>query len=523
MPRGVRTQRPPPPTASREWQRRGRGEHVTERGVRLLARNSLLNLLGQLAPMMVAVVTVPALIGQMGTDRFAILTLAWMTIGYFGLFDLGLGLALTQALASRREGESAEERSAMTWTALGLMAALGAAAMLALTLVAPWLVERALNIPAALRTECLHAMYLLALSLPCVIVTSGLRGSLEAYHRFDLVNAIRLPLGTLMYLGPLLVLPFSVSLVPIVALLVLLRVLAFAAHLKVCRRHVPELRGAFALRPALVVPLVRLGSWTTISNVVSPLMVYLDRFVIGALLPVAAVAYYVTPYDLVTKLWLIPAALNGAFFPALAESIARDRRRAVELFEHASRAVFVLIFPAVLLLTAFAPEVLRLWLGEEFARAGAGVLRWLGVGVLVNCIAQVAFAVIQGGRRPDLTAKVHMMEFPLYVAALWMLVRTYGITGAAMAWTLRVAVDAVVLLGIADWILGISGAVWRRTAPMMAAALVTLAGAASVEGLAHRALICSGAALCLLVGGWTGLLRPAERALILSAVRARRW
>ena len=36
-------------------------------------------------------------------------------------------------------------------------------------------------------------------------------------------------------------------------------------------------------------------------------MVYLDRFVIGAVISVTAVAYYATPYEIVTKIGIIPA------------------------------------------------------------------------------------------------------------------------------------------------------------------------------------------------------------------------
>ena len=51
--------------------------------------------------MAVAVVTIPALIGRLGTDRFGVLTLAWILLGYFSLFDLGLGRALTKMVAEQ--------------------------------------------------------------------------------------------------------------------------------------------------------------------------------------------------------------------------------------------------------------------------------------------------------------------------------------------------------------------------------------------------------------------------------------
>jgi len=55
---------------------------------RLLARNAIMNLLGQSAPIVVAVLAIPILIKSLGTDRFGILTLAWVVVGYFSLFDV---------------------------------------------------------------------------------------------------------------------------------------------------------------------------------------------------------------------------------------------------------------------------------------------------------------------------------------------------------------------------------------------------------------------------------------------------
>ena len=75
----------------------------------LLARNTIYSLIGQGAPLLVAVFAIPQLIKGLGTDRFGILTLAWMVLSYFSLFDLGLGRALTQLVAEKLGKESGEE------------------------------------------------------------------------------------------------------------------------------------------------------------------------------------------------------------------------------------------------------------------------------------------------------------------------------------------------------------------------------------------------------------------------------
>lgn len=487
----------------------------------LLARNTVVNLVGQAAPMVVALVAIPVLIRALGTDRFAILTIAWAAIGYFSLFDLGLSRALTQVVADRLAAGDEERMPSLIWTALALMAVLGIAGGLLLALVAPWIVRGALNIPPALERESLYAFYFLALGLPWVITMGGLRGVLEAYQRFDLVNLVRVPLGVLTYVGPLLVVPFSPRLGPVVTVLVLLRVAALLAHLRLCLAVVPEMRRRLEIHLSLAAPLVRLGGWMTVSNVVSPLMVYVDRFVIGALLPVAAVAYYVTPYEAVTKLWLVPTALTGVFFPALAASFTHDRPRAVEIFLDGVRFVFLLLLPVVLVLTTFAPEVLRLWLGPVFAAEGTGVLRWLAVGVFVNSVAQVAYVAIQGGGRPDVTAKLHVIELPLYLGALWWFVLQYGVTGAAIAWTLRVSVDAFLLFVVAARLLGAEERVMQHLIPMMTVGLVVLGLGMTTEGLGIKAVVFAVSLAACLVGGWLRVLRPSERSRIAALLRRR--
>ncbi len=92
------------------------------------------------------------------------------------------------------------------------------------------LIHRALKIPAEMQTEVLHGFLLLALSVPVVISTSALRGLLEAYQRFGLINALRIPMGAFAYLGPLLVLPFSKNFSMVIAVLVAGRVIAWVAH-----------------------------------------------------------------------------------------------------------------------------------------------------------------------------------------------------------------------------------------------------------------------------------------------------
>lgn len=483
---------------------------------RLLARNSLLSVIGQLGPLVVAVFAVPILVRSLGVDRFGILTLAWTAIGYFSLFDLGLGRALTQSLSAAIGGGRTEELPSLTVAALTAMVLLGIVGAVVFAGATPWLVDHALRIPATLRQETVTSFYLLCFSLPFVLATAGLRSLFEAHQEFGIATALRVPYAIFNFVAPLAVLPFSHSLVPVVSILVVGRVATCLAHWIACRRCYPFLRARVVLDRDILLPLFRTGGWMTVSNIISPLMVNFDRFVVGGLLSVTAVAYYATPYDMVMKLLLVPSALLGVLFPAFAASFERDRSATSLLFDRTIRLMLLAIFPPVLLLVAFAHEGMRIWLGPDFAQHSAVVIRWLAAGVLINSIGQIAFAAVQGAGRADLTAKLHAVELPIYAVVLVVLTKSLGLTGVAIAWTLRVTIDTTTLLVLSARRLPEARANVWRSARVVGVLLLTLVVAGVVQPLTLRIAFTSGALLVFGAMGWLQLLRKEERRALLG-------
>jgi O-antigen/teichoic acid export membrane protein len=480
----------------------------------LLARNSVFNLIGQGIPFLAAFFAVPLLIHGLGTDRFGVLTLAWMVIGYFSLFDIGLGRALTQVVAERLSEGYDTQAPPLVWTALAMMFVLGLLGTILVSLVSPWLVHSVLKIPMGLQAETLRSFYLLGSAIPLVVVTAGLVGILSAFQRFGTLNAIRAPLGIYSVLAPLAVLPFSQSLVLVTALLVLGRLLACGAFLVACLPAMPPLRSGLALQGAVIKRLFHFGAWMTVSNVISPLMVSLDRFVIGAIVSVAAVAYYATPYEMVTKLLIVPNAILAVMFPAFAASYRQDHGRIVRLFVRSTKYIALILFPVMLLLTTFAHEGLRWWLGDEFARYGTPVLQCLAIGVFINGVAQVFATLVQGIGRPDLSAKLHLLELPIYLPVLWWAIHQYGILGAAMTWTGRVTLDGALLFWLSTRSLGDDAVRVKRMAAGLLAAVGGLALPLLFGHLVTRSATFLLTMPAFVLIAWFATLSDDERALV---------
>jgi O-antigen/teichoic acid export membrane protein len=144
------------------------------------------------------------------------------------------------------------------------------------------------------------------------------------------------------------------------------------------------------------------------------------------------------------------------------------------------------------------------------------VLQWLVGGVFLNCLAQIPLALVQGVGRPELTAKLHLFELPFYLLGLWWLISAYGIEGAAIAWTARVGVDALILFVMAKQFFPGSAFVTGRAALVSVVVLFSLTSAALPNSLLLRGLFLLVAILSFGLVGWFFVLSPEERTLELN-------
>jgi len=341
----------------------------------------------------------------------------------------------------------------LVWTALFSQTCMGLAAGVVLAAVSPLLVNRLLKIPPELHPQAHLIFLIMAAALPIDFASGSLRGVLAASQRFDLLNALAVPSSALTYLLPVVALELGFGLPAIVFFLVLARIAAIAILLAMCFRLHPILRAGVCFDRHLVGRLLGYGGWFTVSGIVGPILVYFDRFLIGALVSIAAVGFYTPPFMISTKLSILPQSLTATLFPAFSSSAGRgDHLWIRNALLRSLKFILLTVGPAALVLAFFARPFLTLWLGPRFAAEGTLVLQIMAVAAFVNALALVPYNLLQGIGRPDLTAKFHLFEVPFHVALAWFLVTRFGLPGAALAWAIRVALDFLLLIVAACWL-----------------------------------------------------------------------
>lgn len=407
-----------------------------------VVRNSVYSLAGTALPIVIGIVTVPFYIRIIGMERYGALSIAWLLLGYFGQADFGIGRAITQRIASLKDADG-ERLAQIVWSGLVAITGFGLVGALLIYWGGQWFFGSVFKVEAGLRSELAQSLWMLALCNPIVALTGVTSGSLIGIERFRLISLSNLignsalqlfPLLAAMHYGAYLGVLIAASLI---ARLLALAMMGAAVWWRFLKGRRMAVSGAEACR------LISFGKWVMLSAFIGPLMIFADRFVIGAVLGAAAVAVYSIPFQIASRTMVLPAAIAQVLYPRFAlDGEEQSRTRAA----HCAIAIGLLFAPPILILMALAEPLLQLWLGPALDPRSVLVVRIVLAGFWVNGIANAPYALIQARGNPRFTALLHLAELPFYLAALYLLGLRWGLAGLAAAFSLRCLVDMIVLL-----------------------------------------------------------------------------
>lgn len=432
---------------------------MTALRLRSLRLSAFWSLMGDILPMLAAMAVAPALLQALGAERLGVLSLIWVFVGYFSFLDLGLGRAVTVAVASARH-DATEVGSAplrITGSAVAALLTLGTAGATGLGLMAQF-GTLPLNLSsAAFETEVRSALLWMAPSLPLLLVSSALRGHLEGVGAFRALNMIRIPAGVMLAAGPFLTALFTPDLVWATASLLAVRAAQLFALATTLARHqripVAELfpRMFDAGDWTQLRHLLSFGGWMSVSSVLGPVIVYADRFVIGSLLSASAVSLYAIPFDVVSRFPVLIASACSVLLPELVRvsvQVAQGQVTATEWRSVVRQATAIaggLVLAGAGIVWWLLPEFMVWWMGAGFAGDATPVAQVLLIAFAVNAMAQIPYTGLLALGQTRTIATIHLLEFLPYLGCLWWAVSSHGLLGAAGVCVARGLVDYVLL------------------------------------------------------------------------------
>lgn len=406
----------------------------------------LFSFFGYALPLFIAVLTIPWLVTNLGEEAFGLLTLGWILVGFASVFDLGLGRALTKYISEQVSQAIFSSLWPQVRFVFKFMLASSLVILFFSELASHWLIHDVLVLSDDFKNDALTAMMVLLLSIPLVVISNLFIAVLEGTGQVKSVALVRSIMGSLMFLLPLLAWQMSLGMLGVMMSLLLARLVALLGYALFART---SLLAWYSMRMPVSSSqhwlLLKSGGWMSVSTVLAPVLTTTDRFIIGAILSVSLVTYYSTPVDMLMKLQVFSAALMAVVFPAFAASYLSNTHRTQVLFTKSAWLLGVVMFLIALLTVLFGQQVLSLWLDEAFAQQSKWVLYWAAIGLFVNALSFVPFALLQAIGRADITAKINLIELPFYFVVLFFALAQWGIVGAAIASTLRLTINAFLL------------------------------------------------------------------------------
>lgn len=479
------------------------------------------SLFGLGAPLIAGLISIPLLIRLLDGPKYAFISLTWIIIGYTSVLDLGLGRSLTKqvpAILFRSGAPGVRQLVAKTVKMMLIVSAIGVALFWTFN---GYIVEVFGKIPAGLLSEARVALVLIGLAVPAIVLSSGYRGALEGLGRFRMTGLIRAASGSLMFLLPVAVAFFDQGLASLTASLVLTRYLALFALWLSYRSSLEELPTKGDSTPDAELAssggLLREAGWMTVSNIVSPLLVYMDRFFVSRILGLAVVPFYSAPYDIVSRLTIVPEAVFAVLFPRMSGAHILGTGELERTHSSSLRGIGVLMFMGALALISIAPVFLGLLLGEQFAQKSTGVMSILLIGVFVNTCARPPYNILQATGHSRTTGILHLVELAPYIVLLMTLTTKFGIIGAAAAWTIRTTVDTLALTLACSRVL-VGGARVTMVISTVALACGALGAVALIDDVPFRLLAGMTVLLVALAVGYFRMTTEDERRYIFTRV-----
>ena len=406
-----------------------------------IGRNTMYNLVGTAVPTLLALVTVPAYLRLIGPERYGVLAIAWLVLGYFGVFDLGLGRATAQRISAWRDA-GADARATAFGTALVTNLGVG---LIGALIMAPasWLMfTMEMRLSPAMLAETLAGVPLLALSVPVATTLGVFSGALMAREKFYVTNRISITNTCLFQILPLAVAwltgPHVASLL---AASIAARLVGLVLYWRECNREF----GADAFRRfdrGQLRELLNYGGWVTVAAVFGPFIQVVDRFLIGAMLGSYAVTVYVVPTQLTSRVLTVSGALCNALFPRMAVISGDDAHR---LARDAVGVQLAVVTPLIGGAYVLMQNAMEMWVGHKLGHDATPIARILMLAAWLNMFANVPYARLQASGRPDLVTKVMLAELPVFLPALYLAVLQWGVWGAAMVYFARFVVDLTAL------------------------------------------------------------------------------
>lgn len=409
-------------------------------------KNGIANLMGSLFPAVVSLLTIPFIVKSMGDAGYGVLVVVTAIVGYFAVLDLNITpgaikfIAEYNALKKQHELNQVITFGALIYLVIGFLGMIGA------YFLAEPLALHFFTIPAHLVTVTVASIKLAAIGFLFGQLQSYLHSIPQALQRYDISAKLETFFGSIVPLSTVALLWLGYGLYEIV----LLRVLLSLFNVLVLGVVIKNLIPAFRIeKPSknIATGLASFSAYAYLGRIAGLIYAEGDKLVIGAIVGVTALTYYIVPFTLVNRIFSMSYRLVGVIYPvasALKSSNELDKLKGI--YFTSARYVFYINSCFLLVFITFAQDILYYWLGPAFVGPSSTVLALITLAVTLESITIIPSLLNDGFGYPKVTGFFALMRALFGLLITLVLTQYYGIIGSAIAHVIAAGLIGVFFL-----------------------------------------------------------------------------
>jgi len=392
----------------------------------------------------VGIFLMPFTVQHLGKAEYGLWMLTASLTAYLQLLDLGYGNGLVRQVTHADAIGDEQEMNVILSTFAVVYTAIGVAALLIVSGLAAFALPRFPNLtPEDVRTAQIVLLVLgvrIAVGFPM-----GVFGAVTtARQRFAATSGIAIAVTLLQAAATYWVLRTGHGLVPLVSATTLIGLASYVAYAAVAKSAFPGMRLSPALFSRKQVREVTAYSMYLFMIALAIQFGYnIDNIVIAAVAGTSAVAVYSVAFRLADYQRQLCNQFNGLLFPIVVRFSAADEMAAMRAtLIDGTRFALGLITGVTICLFAVADRLMVIWMGPDFSGA-LPPLYVLGLaGVVLVGAGPLGNLLLARGRH-RLVAYACAGEALANLLLTLLLVRSYGIVGAAIGTAVSVTVSNV--------------------------------------------------------------------------------
>ena len=397
--------------------------------------NTLATIVSVLIPGLLGLWSLKPLLELLGTETFTMLSFFWVYTSHLGFFDFGISRNLGIELPKLSNAEKSKlvnqsVRKGFVYSLIGVVA------------VAVMLFTIPIFNPKFSVVSQYSVFAILLVWVPLAVLQMIVRGVLEASERFISAAVFRAYNQSVLFLLPW--------------------VMACWGHHDIFQMvAVITVARALSLLPAMYWLLTKYGlvfikkmddqevvihrnnQWITLSNLAGIVNGSLDRFVLLSLLGAHAIGAYVFAQDFGIRILVLSSSFALVLLPYFSRNQSKwqnhiwvKRGSGLILLSHIALGL-ILYFGQTQLKDVFTNMTLAQDVIDFF---------WIFlVGITANGIGHILLSALHSHRELKRPALWHVISAVFYIPLLYGVVQGFGLTGAAVLWSMRSVIDTVVL------------------------------------------------------------------------------